>query len=179
MNAIPSSVETGAERPFSDWQDEQRRRQLGRNDLPGLLEEMWEDGQLEDLDDLAEAVADAWTSADLPLLTLTRHDWVGFFRLLDYTVDGRRDAAMRPASTMTLYRAATRFDLRNPGLSWTPDPDRARFFQRYNSRYERQPLLLLRVQAEPRHFLARFHEARQENEYLVSVSNRHVDVVSD
>lgn len=166
-----------ADQSLSEWRYEQRQRRLGRNELPGLLAEMWEEGHLEDLDDLAEAVGDAWTSADLPLLALPRHDWVGFFRLLGYTVDGQRDSEMRPTTPLTLYRAATRFDLRTPGLSWTPDLERARFFQQYNTRYTTQPLLLLRTQAEPRHFLAYFDAARKEDEYLVAVSHRNVDML--
>ncbi len=164
---------------LSEWQYEQRQRRLGRNDLPDLLAEMWEEGSLDDPEDLAEAVSDAWTSADLPLRALARHEWVGLFRELGYTVDGRRRPELRPTTPLTLFRAATRYDLRTPGLSWTPDLNLARFFQQYNTRYMRQPLLLLRTRAEPHHFLARFHEARSEDEYLITVSNRNVDVLPE
>lgn len=102
---IPAPSADGS---LSEWRYEQRQRRLGRNELPDLLAEMWEEGSLDDLDDLAEAVGDAWTSADLPLLALPRHDWVGFFRVLGYTVDGRRNPEMRPTAPLTLFRAATR-----------------------------------------------------------------------
>jgi hypothetical protein len=158
----------------STWERLQYERRLGRNDLPALLDELADSGDLDDLDELAYALEDAWTMADLPTIALPRRRWVELFRRVGFLVDARRDESARPTERMKLYRAATAHDRRTPGLAWSASLDQARFFVEYNRRYLPRPIILFTATVAPYQMLARFHESRSEDEYIVNVSNRSI-----
>ncbi|WP_353111556.1 hypothetical protein [Microbacterium sp.] len=158
----------------SAWEHEKYERMLGRNETPALLAELVDDGRLDDLDDLAIAIEEAWTMADLPLLALPRRRWIELFERVGFLSDSVRSEALKPRMPLTLYRAATAHDRRTPGLAWSPDLDKAIFFQQYNSRYTPYPLFLFAATVEPHQMLAYFHQSRGEDEYIVNISNRSI-----
>lgn len=154
------------------WEREKYERMVARNDFPALLDELADDISAEGLDELAIALEEAWTMADLPLLALPRRRWIELFQHVGFLADSVRHEASRPRTPLTLFRAATAHDRRTPGLSWSPDIEKARFFQDYNRRFTPYPLFLFSAEVEPHQMLARFHQSRGEDEYLVNLSNR-------
>jgi hypothetical protein len=141
----------------------------GGHELSLTMLQMWDDGKLKDLDDLAIAVTESWTRARLPLLSLPRKTWVGFFRITGFIVDGRRDEPSRPPKPILLYRAGGALDHEEPGLAWTPDLDNARFFAEHNLAFYGFESSIMRTTASPGQFLARFASTRDEDEYLAIV----------
>jgi hypothetical protein len=147
----------------------------GRDDLPGLLAELYyrqferhDPGFREDLDEVAYALADAWSGPDHPTRAgLEVLSWTHMFERVGYVVDGRRAEAERPTGTVTLYRGAHPSFRR--GMSWTDQLDVACWFTRYRSPGGSQVYV---ARVPPKSLLAHLHEygnGRGEHEFVVDM----------
>ncbi|MBN9177150.1 MAG: hypothetical protein J0I43_07255 [Microbacterium sp.] len=128
----------------------------------------------EGIDELAIAIENAWTMADMPLLSLDRRHWIELFQRVGFLSDSLRSEALKPRMPLILYRAATAHDRRTPGLAWSPNIEQARIFQEYYRRYTPHPLFLFEATVEPHQVLAYFHQTRGEDEYIVNIGNRSI-----
>ncbi|MCO5317218.1 MAG: hypothetical protein M9942_02160 [Microthrixaceae bacterium] len=149
---------------------------IGRNASPALL---WEARAFRKLapDALIEAVGDAWTGAEYPTKALAdfagedtdygREMWLELFGAAGFAVDGK--PAPPPSEPVVVYRGAP--EEHRLGLSWTSDLAQACWFA---DRYELttgDPAPVWRFTAAPERVLAIFHEARNEAEYVVVVTD--------
>jgi hypothetical protein len=161
--------------PRSDlW--ESISRMAGRNDLPELLWDAFKRRRFsKDIDGLAVAITDAWTSADWPLIRLDMIQWFKMFERTGYIVDGLR-VSERPAKPFRVYRAA--IIGREKGFSWSEDIGVARFFKGYTAsrlRIEDRhgkivPHEIYTAIVQPQDLLARFtgkRGGRDENEWVL------------
>lgn len=140
---------------------------MGRNDLPGILADVWADLSI---DDLAEAVGQAWTGAEWPEQHITGDGWYVLFDTVGYLVDHQqRDRDEDLPEIVTLYRGA--IPDRRAGMSWTSDLDTARWFaRRFDGIRGGLTGQVWRIDI-PRDFvLARFNH-RRENEHVVDVAD--------
>ena len=91
---------------------------VGRNDAPFVLVDALMDGTLRWCpDDLRPLVADAWTMAEFPQVSLGTEMWVRLFEVAQYS---------RPADPLTIYRGCSPRRLRR--MAWTLDEGQARWF---------------------------------------------------
>lgn len=136
----------------------------GRNDLPHLLV-----AHLRDLsdDDLRTAIAQAWTRAEWPEQALPASTWVALFDTTGYQVDGKPGNIEDLPTTVTLWRGAT-LDRRD-GMSWTGNPQTAKWFARRFTGMD-QGTALFRITVPREYVLARFVEGREEDEYVVDTT---------
>ena len=98
------------------WDWDELTRNLPRNTLPAVLEEL-EASSLMFFDDgysaeLAHALTVAWVMAEFPEQYVSRKTWIRWFRQVGYIVNG--DAA-DPPEQVTLFRGGVHFDR----MAWT------------------------------------------------------------
>lgn len=146
------------------------RARRGRNELPGILADVW--ASLSPAD-LAEALGDAWTGAEWPEQHLTPESWVMLFDTVGYLVDGEtRERADDLPEVVTLYRGA--IPGRREGMSWTTRLETAQWFaHRFDGiRLGGAPAevgQVWRIDIPRDYVLARFNH-RGESEHVVDVS---------
>lgn len=137
----------------------------GRNDHPAALFDLyWEQQFGDDLDLLALAVEDAWTSAEFPMRNMDTGSWLDFFNELEFLDNSSRTRP--PVDVPVLYRAAAAGHER--GMSWTDSYEQALWFYRRNVTYGFETVML-KITPHPSDLLAHFHgeNSRNENEWVV------------
>jgi hypothetical protein len=130
---------------------------LGRNDLPAHLYDSYFDGSLSV--PLADALRDAWVSAEYPEQLVDRFMWIGWLQETGFIGE--------PVTkkSLTLYRASDEDSKDN--LAWTSNLEVAEWFQARNVRLGRESTIW--VARVPRScILAHFPDDRNEDEYLVN-----------
>lgn len=139
----------------------------GRNALPGLVYDLYEEGTFDGRDDLlAWALYEAFSSAEFPCRQVDVQDWERWFEQSGFTINGLK--ADRPSTIPTLYRASMNEEFGDPvhGLSWTDDLEKAKWFHARNQRLfvgEGQAYLLA-VEPEPWMLLAQINGESNRNE---------------
>ena len=138
----------------------------GRNDLPAALFDMyWSQEFGPDLDLLAVAVEEAWTSPEFPMRLVDEESWLTFFDEVGF-LDNDTRLARVPASIPTLYRACAEGYER--GMSWTDDYEQALWFYRRNLIFG-NTTVMLKLDPPRWYVLAHFHGdgGRDEKEWVV------------
>ena len=130
---------------------------LGRNDKPMLLISVW---HRLPVDQKVKAIADAWTSAEIPERQFNRHTWIPMFREVGF-IDENRLATPPPEAA--LWRGG----VKKTRMSWTADRERGEWFAHRWDRIDK-PGKLWTVTVGPDRLLAHFHEQhRNEDEYVI------------
>lgn len=137
------------------------------NDQPLLLSQLWNilpDNQR------PIAIAFAWTGSNPPEQCLQTEEWLKMFRAVGYIDDSylyTQDGYLgTPPDQITLWRGG----VRSTGMSWTADPERAKWFQhrRYDHVPDWKPGKLWEDTVRANHVLAHFDVLRPgEKEYVV------------
>lgn len=137
----------------------------GRNDYPFLLATaVLMDGTLTDVDEIAEALAEAWTSAEYPESSVEQIVWQTIFGLTGFVEDGKR-MAVPVTAPLTLYRGAV--DKRKTGMSWTADLEKARWFAgRFAKAFGTGQVWQITV--DPESILGHFAD-RREDEWVLAM----------
>lgn len=124
----------------------------GRNELPTLLEAMWDD--IEPLDKPG-ALIEAWTMAEWPVRLVHWRDWqwmfdevTGSYQEMYVKVDGEGEVTVEQISdlpsTYTIYRGCVRG--MEQGMSWTTDRDVAmQFAKRFGNSFGKPLLVTMEV----------------------------------
>ena len=151
-------------------QFEKARHDLGRNEGPALLFDLWYTGSI-DLHESPGVVAAVWTMAEFPASAFDPPTmWVDLFDEAGFTRDGL--PAQRPDKPVTVYRGCHHD--RRFGMSWTTDLDRARWFAARGPKTGN----VYTVDAQPQWLLAYIHEwGRREAEYVIDPQYLSDDVV--
>jgi hypothetical protein len=131
---------------------------MGRHDAPRLFRELWDSGRITPAQ-LREHILDLWSAVAFPCRSLPRRVWLEWFEAVGFVSDAGRRA---PTRNVEIWRAQTG---RTLGLSWTTDPDKARWY------HERNELIglaskVLHGYAKPEGVLA-FCDRRPEHEVIV------------
>jgi hypothetical protein len=126
---------------------------IARNDLPDRLVSWWANGRLT-IEQLPEALTDAWTSAEWPGRMLHKRDWLEMFHCAGFISDTGRTKSTEP---MELFRAQVG---RIYGMSWTEDRELAEWFHIRNARTFDRDAVVLRGIVEPDGILAIFEDQR-------------------
>lgn len=138
----------------------------GRNDRPAVLfDSYWSQAFGEDLDLLAIAVEDAWTSAEFPARLVDEESWLTFFDEFPF-LDNHTIMPNTPATIPTLYRACA--EGYENGMAWTDDYEQALWFYRRNLTFG-NTTVMLKLNPQRAEVLAHFHGegGRNENEWIV------------
>ena len=133
----------------------------GRNDLPELLENDFREGNITDLE-LAEILLNVWTLCEFPSIMLHPEVWVEMFEATGFITDGPE----MPTEALVIYRGCAIGQ--EDGMSWTTNENLAHWFaKRFASAF---PSVVLKLEVEPSHILARSHNAdgRQEHEVIIN-----------
>lgn len=119
-----------------------------------------------------ELLADVWTVTEFPGHNGGVDRWRDAFDQAGWLSD---DDSAQPTEPLTLYRGAT--PEHQYGMSWTADPERARWFaKRFSSPHS--PGYIYRRTFAPREILARF-TGRNEDEYVVWIDPDDTDTEQD
>lgn len=136
---------------------------LGRNEGPRLLYDMWTAGNL-NISRYPAVVTGTWSMYDWPTRVLDEDTWVEMFDEAGYTHDG--EPAEPPAKPVTVYRGCST-DARF-GMSWTTDVELARRFASGTMYAYPIPGQVYVFTAPPVSLLAFIHESgRRESEYVI------------
>lgn len=132
----------------------------GRANGPRLLQSWFINGRLTN-DDLREVLAFVWSAAEWPAESLGVATWVYLFRAAGFVSD---DGSPQPTEPLVAYRGATWG--RRRGMSWTTDPEQARWFA---DRFAvLGPALVFTAEVPPTAVLALIgEEHRSESEVVV------------
>ena len=133
---------------------------VGRNSGPHLLMALHLEGMLTS-EQLARAVASAWSACEYPDGCLDYAEWEGLFDAAGYTVDGV--PAERPMENLRLYRGAV--PERCSGWSWTDNIEIAR---KYASGHFYREVGKVYVADVPPSALRARNTGRSEDEYVVN-----------
>lgn len=131
---------------------------MGRDDAPRLFRELWDSGRITPAQ-LREHILDLWSAVEFPCRSLPRRVWMEWFEAVGFVSDAGRSA---PTEDLEVWRAQTG---RTLGLSWTTDPDKARWFHARNELVGLASTVLHGF-AKPEGVLA-FCDRRPEREVIV------------
>lgn len=142
-------------------------RYLGRNDLPAVLVQNW--GDLDSDEDRAMGLCDAWRMAEWPERIADADLWLSLFDQVGFVHDGEAVDVedVFPDDVLTLYRGAT-IDRRS-GLSWTTEPEQARWFADRFGGLKNGLLAVWKIQV-PRSYAVAKIDGRGESEVVVDTS---------
>lgn len=142
---------------------------MGRNNKPhALVYAVVVNEVLTDPEEVAKGFEDAWTACEWPGRAASADLWLGVLgNALDIETEYLLESEVRPKSelpeSVTLYRGAPEDAAR--GMSWTDNLERAQWFaSRFPGYLDGN---VYTVEATPDMVLARFHESRGENEWVL------------
>lgn len=108
-----------------------------------------------------ELVEHAWTHPEFPVVDIeAQAGWIDVFEYVGYLSD---DGSEQPTEPITLYRGGSANFGGTEGLSWTSDPEKARWFA---YRFGTAGRAVWVATVEPDQVLARFGR-RNESEYVI------------
>jgi hypothetical protein len=145
----------------------------GRADYPALLAHaVFTHGTLTEPEDIAAAIERAWTMPEWPARALDADVWLMLWQMAcagadddAYLHEGVVTPRAELPDTLTLYRGAA--EGHEFGMSWTADIDRARWFAKRFSGHVGGTHSLWKAEVPRDLILARFHESRGEDEWVV------------
>jgi len=145
---------------------------LGRNDMPAALIHAVSDEFITDPSEIAKGIRDAWTMAEWPTQAADDELWMAMFDAALGPDEYLREAAPAPVAELpevvTLWRGAT--EEHALGMSWTDDRERALWFATRFSRMRGSSAGdLYQADIHRGVVLARFHESRGENEWVIDI----------
>jgi hypothetical protein len=120
-------------------------------------------------DVLGDLVEWAWTKPEFPEANLSKGKWLQIFRdFTGYMIDEATHQTL-PSKPIRLYRGA--IQLRQAGLAWTADLERAQWFaERFSTL---GTAYVWTTEAQPSQLLGQFN-GRDEQEYVIEVSVKDV-----
>lgn len=156
---------------MSTWAEMSAR--MGRNEMPHAA--ILGFYNLDDDTERAKALTAAWTLAEWPEQHAEQEVWAMLFAAIGPVKNGAlvRDDELGLPDPVTLYRGA--IPSRRDGMSWTTDPERAKWFARRFDGTWNQKGEVYEITIPLEFCLARFTEGRGEDEVVVDVTQLDMD----